>query len=266
MVGDLLIRGMIAGAVAGLLAFGIAKVFGEPQVDRAIAFEEQHAKSKAAEHQHGQAALGQQETAATEQHGDQEEELVSRAVQSTTGLFTAVLVYGAAMGGLFALAFAFLHGRVGDLSPRLLALLLAVGAFASIYYVPSLKYPANPPAIGEPATIAYRTGLFFLMILISLGGLVFAVATGRRLAEKYGGLNATLIGTGLFVAIIVIAQFVLPDINEVPADFPAVVLWKFRMTSLGMQVLMWTTLGLLFGVLAERLVEGRYRSVAKFAG
>jgi hypothetical protein len=91
MVRDLLIRGMIAGAVAGLLAFGIAKVFGEPQVDRAIAFEEQHAKAKAAEHQHGQAAIGQQETAAAEQHGDQEEELVSRAVQSTVGLFTAVL-------------------------------------------------------------------------------------------------------------------------------------------------------------------------------
>ena len=90
---------------------------------------------------------------------------------------------------------------------------------------------------------------------------MFAVATGRRLAEKYGGLNAALIGAGLFVAIIVIAQFVLPDISEIPADFPAVVLWKFRMTSLGMQALMWTTLGLLFGMLAERLVEGRYRSL-----
>ena len=101
MVRDLLIGGMLAGAVAGLLAFGIAKVFGEPQVDRAIAFEEQHAKVKTAEHQHDQTAPAQQETArAQEQHGDREEALVSRAVQSTTGLFTAVLVYGAAMGGL----------------------------------------------------------------------------------------------------------------------------------------------------------------------
>ena len=62
-------------------------------------------------------------------------------------------------------------------------------------------------------------------------------------------------------AIIVIAQLVLPDVNEVPADFPAVVLWRFRMASLGMQVLMWTTLGLVFGMLAERLLEGRYRSL-----
>jgi len=183
--------------------------------------------------------------------------LVSRAVQSTTGLLTAVIVYGSAMGGLFALTFAFLYGRLGDFSPRLLALLLALAAFVAIYYIPSLKYPANPPAIGEPATIGYRTGLFFLMISISLGGVVLAVATGRKLVKKYGDFNATLLGVGLFAAIIVIAQIILPDINEVPPDFPAVVLWKFRMTSLGMQAMMWTTLGLVFGTLAERVIPSR---------
>jgi predicted cobalt transporter CbtA len=254
MVRDLLIRGMIAGMVAGLLAFGVAKVSGEPQVDRAIAFEEAHSKSEPQAHTDMAGMAGPTQ-------GSGEEELVSRAVQSTTGLLTAVVVYGSAMGGLFAITFAFLYGRVGDIGPRMLALLLALAAFTVIYYMPSLKYPANPPAVGEPATIGYRTGLFFLMILISLGGLVFAVATGRRLAAKYGALNATLIGAGLFAAIIVIAQLVLPDVNEVPADFPAVVLWRFRMASLGMQVLMWTTLGLVFGRLAERLVEGRYRSL-----
>jgi predicted cobalt transporter CbtA len=263
IVRGLLIRGMIAGLVAGLLAFGIAQVFGEPQVDRAIAFEEQHAKAEAAEQHHDQSAADQHEMGAAkgDNHAGEKEELVSRRVQSTIGLLTAVVVYGAAMGGLFALAFAFLYGRVGDVSPRLLALLLAVAAFAAIYYVPSLKYPANPPAVGEPDTIAYRTGLFFLMMLISLGAVIFAVAAARRLAQQHGGLNATLAGAGLFIGVIVIAQLVLPDINEVPAEFPATVLWKFRMASLGPQALMWTTLGLLFGALAERVVVGRYESL-----
>jgi predicted cobalt transporter CbtA len=257
MVRDLLIRGMLAGLVAGLLAFGVAKVFGEPQVDRAIAFEEQHAQAETAAHQHDQAATARQESAAAHEHGAEEEGLVSREVQSTLGLLTAVIVYGAAMGGLFALAFASLYGRVGEVGPRLLALLLAVAAFAAIYYVPSLKYPANPPAVGDGATIGYRTGLFFLMVLISLGALVFAVATGRRLAERHGGLNGTLAGAGLFIAIIAIAQLVLPAIDEVPAEFPALVLWKFRMASLGLQALMWATLGLVFGVLAERRLKAR---------
>ena len=250
MVRDLLIRGMIAGFVAGLLCFGVAKVFGEPEVDRAIAFEEQHAATEPPAHtirRDGESQLPAHE------HGD--EELVSRAVQSTAGLLTAVAVYGAAMGGLFALAFAFLYGRVGDISPRLLTLLLALAAFVAVYYVPSLKYPANPPAVGEPDTIGLRTGLYLLMMLISLGAMVFSVALGRRLAARYGGINATLIGAGTFVAIIVVAQLVLPDINEVPADFPAGVLWQFRMASLLMQAVTWATLGLVFGFLADRLLN-----------
>ena len=43
MVGSLLVRGMLVGIIAGLLAFGFARVFGEPPVDHAIAFEEQQA-------------------------------------------------------------------------------------------------------------------------------------------------------------------------------------------------------------------------------
>jgi len=254
MVRDLLIRGMIAGFVAGLLCFGVAKLFGEPQVDRAIAFEESHAEAEAAPpaHDHGAVADASENGQSAHVHDHGEEELVSRGVQSTAGLLTATAVYGAAMGGLFALAFAFLYGRVGDFSPRALALLLALAAFAAVYYVPSLKYPANPPAVGEPSTISFRTGMYLLMMVISLGGTVFSVATAKRLAVRYGGLDAALIGAGLFIAIIVIAQVVLPDINEVPADFPATVLWKFRMASLGMQAVTWGAMGLVFGWLAER--------------
>jgi len=102
--GALLIRGMLVGVVAGLLAFGFAKLFGVPQVDFAIAFEEQV----------GQARGDAPET-----------EMVSRAVQTGIGLLTAAVVYGAALGGLFALVFAVAYGRIGRLSPRLTAALLA---------------------------------------------------------------------------------------------------------------------------------------------
>src|SRR6202000_895778 len=98
MVRTLLIWGMLVGIVAGLLAFGFAKVFGEPQVDRAIAFE------AAAEEHRDQATNASEET-------DPEPELVSRAVQSILGLLTGVVVYGAAIGGLFALVFAYATGR-----------------------------------------------------------------------------------------------------------------------------------------------------------
>src|ERR1700730_5666518 len=108
MVGNLLLRGMLVGVVAGTLAFCFAEIFGEPQVDRAIAFEEQTA----------QAAGGMQMP-----------ELVSRPVQSGIGLFTGVVVYGAAMGGLLALVFAYVQGRISHLRPRVTSVLLGLGAF-----------------------------------------------------------------------------------------------------------------------------------------
>ncbi|STR39209.1 cobalt transporter CbtA [Klebsiella michiganensis] len=39
MIGKLLFKGMMAGVLAGMVAFAFAHHFGEPQVDRAIGLE-----------------------------------------------------------------------------------------------------------------------------------------------------------------------------------------------------------------------------------
>src|SRR6185436_3466978 len=106
MIRALLIRGMLVGALAGLMSFAVARMIGEPQIDRAIAFEEQMAS---AGHQHADAATN---TMSMAPHSD--EELVSRSTQSGIGLLTALAVYGAAFGGVFAVVFAFVHGRFGQ--------------------------------------------------------------------------------------------------------------------------------------------------------
>ena len=62
------------------------------------------------------------------------------------------------MGALFAVSYALCLGRVGNLRPRTLALLVAAGGFVAIYLVPYIKYPANPPSIGHPETIRQRGG------------------------------------------------------------------------------------------------------------
>ena len=80
----------------------------------------------------------------------------------------------------------------------------------------------------------------------------------RQLSARHGIWNAVLIGGGVFIVIIAAAQYLLPDINEVPDGFPATLLWRFRMSALGMQAIMWTSLGLLFGWLAERSLRSRY--------
>jgi hypothetical protein len=236
---------MLAGVVAGLLAFGFARVFGEPQIDYAIAFEQQMEQ-----------AANAQAHAASAAH-EHEKELVSRKVQAGIGLLTAVVVYGAGIGGLFAIVFAFAYGRIGRLGPRATAALLAAGGFISIAVVPFLKYPANPPAVSNPDTLGSRTALFLIMIAISIAAITLAIGLARRLADRFGLWVSAAIGGVVFVAIIAVTQFVLPDMSEVPEQFSADALWRFRLASLGMQMLMWATLGLVFGAMAARVLEQR---------
>jgi len=233
MVGSLLLRGMLIGIVAGLIAFVFAYTFGEPLVDHAIAFEEQQA------------------AAANEAP---EPELVTRGEQATIGLLTGLVGYGAAVGGLFSLVFAFAYGRVGALGARATSALLALAAFVAVVLVPQMKYPANPPAVGSPETIGIRTGLFFIMLVLSLAAMAAAVALARRLWASHGGWNAALIAGAAFLVFIAIVQLAMPPINEVPENFSADVLWRFRITSVGIHVILWAVIGLAFGVFAEKRV------------
>jgi predicted cobalt transporter CbtA len=239
MVRSLLVRGMLVGIVAGLLSFVFLKVYGEPQVDVAIAFEEQMEAAKA--------------VVAGASSVDEGHELVSRHVQAGLGLFTAVMVYSVAFGGLFGLAFAFAYRRVpGVVTPQGVSLLLAAAGFVAVYLVPNLKYPANPPSVGNPETIGSRTTLYFMMIVISIAAMIGALSLKRLLAPRLGDWNSTLAVVAYYVVIVAVAGLLLPAVNEVPEMFPAVILWKFRIASIGAQFIMWMTLGLLFGALTQR--------------
>ncbi|EXL10029.1 CbtA family protein [Aquamicrobium defluvii] len=243
MVGNLLIRGMLVGILAGLFAFGFARVFGEPHIDSAIAYEEAMAEAS------GEAA-------------EEEEELVSRETQAGAGLLTGSVVYGAAIGGLFSLVFAYVYGRVTSFGPRATAGLLAVAAFIAVVLVPALKYPATPPAVGNPETIGERTELFFVMLVVSVIAAVVAVALARRLWSQLGGWNAGIAGALAFIVIIAIAQYALPTVNEIPDGYSADLLWRFRTSSLGMHAVLWAVIGLAFGAVAERALPAGARARA----
>jgi hypothetical protein len=208
------------GLLAGLRSFGFARIFGEPQVDRAIAFEKQMSRAK------GELP---------------EPQLISRETQAGLGLFTGVIVYSAAVGGLFfrsSSLSSMVASAASDLAPLRRSLLWA----ASLRSRSSdLKYPANPPSVGNPETIVLRTELFFVMLVISVVALVLGVALARRLRARYGAWNTTLISGATFFIVVAIVQYALPEINEVPEQFSAVVLWRFRVGALGVQGVPWTT-------------------------
>lgn len=237
--GSLLVRGLIVGLFAGLLAGTFATVMGEPRVDAAIAIEEANSSS-AHTHDHGDGT----EPAA------EEKPLVSRDGQKA-GLFLATSLYGVALGGLFAVGFTLLRRKLRTENDAYAALGLAAAGFIGIVLVPFLKYPPNPPAVGDPDTITRRTVTYLLTLVIGLLAVWAGVALSRW-AARYGDVARLAGGVIGFVVTIVAAYLILPRINEVPETFPATLLWQFRFASLGTQATLWLLLGFGYAATVDR--------------
>jgi uncharacterized membrane protein YidH (DUF202 family) len=244
MLRKLLICGLIAGGCGGLLATGFAKLAGEPAIDSSIAFEQAHLYP----HKARQAAMHHEALAP---------DPVSRSLQKSAGLLTAATVYGLSFGGMFALAFAFAYGRVGRASPRRTAYLLAAAGFTVVYLVPFVKYPASPPGATDAGTIGKRTALYVTMLAISVLAAVFAGRLRPALARRFDSHNANLVTALAFLFAVVAAGLALPGVHEIPKDFPATALWRFREASVGMQAVLWLTIGLAFAPTAQRVLNGQ---------
>jgi predicted cobalt transporter CbtA len=258
----LIARGLLAGAVGAVLAFLFARLCAEPVIGRAIAFEDGRTDAETA---HG-----------VHEHGA---ELFTRGVQANVGLGFGVLIFGVAMGALFGVLFCVVSARTKDIGPRALSVILATGAFGAVYLVPFVKYPPNPPAVGQADTIRDRTGWYLAMVLASVVAAIAAVWLARRLDARLGAWNGRLLATGAYVVAIAAVMVLLPSVDETPGPlrdasgaivypgFPADVLYEFRLVSLGTQLVLWAAIGVVFATLAGRLLGeraegGHARSVA----
>lgn len=252
---NILIRGLLAGFIAGLAAFCVGNLVGETQVDAAISVEESHAATEAPHED--------TDDEATAGHAHEEDgTVVSRTNQKTWGLATGTIASGTALGGLVALVAASLIGRIGKLTPRATTLLVALLGFTAVSFVPFLKYPATPPAVGNEDTIGSRTALFFSFMLISIVAAVAAVALTQRLLKTRGGFQAVLIAAAAYLLVVVVAGLVMPTVNEI-GDFPADTLWYFRRASLLTLGTMWAVLGVVLAALVGRLHEQETGTAAR---
>jgi Probable cobalt transporter subunit (CbtA) len=268
VVRALVLRGAAVGALAGLLAFVFARIFAEPVIQAAIDYESGRDGAKAAL----AAAAGQ-----VPDSGDPE--IFSRAVQGNLGIGAGMVLFGVAAGLFFAVAFCMAYGRTGSVRPRQLSLLVALGGFLTLYLVPFLKYPANPPSIGNPDTIRDRGALYLLMVVASVLFAVLAVRLGQKLQARLGTWNATLVAAAGFVVVTGALMMVLPALGQLSANvevsgslltetpqpllnsagvivfpgFDADLLYRFRLYSIGAQVILWSALGLGFAPLAARV-------------
>jgi hypothetical protein len=195
-------------------------------------------------------------------------ELFSRGIQSTVGMGFGVLLFSVALGALFAVVFAVAYGRVGNVSARVLSVLVAGAMLISLWIVPALKYPPNPPATSEDGTIFQRSMLYLLMVGLSAILMVAAVYLARQLTPKLGGWNATLVGSASYLVAVFVVMLILPTINETPGPmvndagvivfpgFPAVDFYEFRLYTFVTQLIIWTTIGLVFAASISKVLDG----------
>lgn len=240
-----LLRGLLAGLLAGLATFFVAFQVGETHVEAAISIEEAGSAAEA-EHTHGE---GEEDHA----HSDEEEgTVVSRHDQRTWGLLTGTVAVGVALGGVVALVAAGVAGRIGRLTPRQSTALVSVIGFASFALVPFLKYPATPPAVGDPDTIGARTGAYFGFVLASVVAAVLATALAVRLRRQLGTYAAVVTGVAAYLVVVVVTGQIFPVVNEI-GQFPADTLWYFRRASLITSATMWGVIGVVLTGLIGRL-------------
>jgi predicted cobalt transporter CbtA len=223
-----LCHGAFAGIVAGAAGAAALYFLVEPSIRAAIAIEE-----------------ATSEPAHVSGHTHASAELVTRGQQVVAGMLTAVIV-----GSLIGIAFALVHRCLGrriagrDLPGS--SMILAGLGFVSFTLAPAIVAPANPPAVGDPATVGSRTLVYLgtIVCAVALTTLVVAVSRVASLSSRHRALS----GAALAVVSVVVLKVALPDVSDpIPTSVPAGLIWEFRLGSLAALGSMWLVLAVVFG-------------------
>jgi predicted cobalt transporter CbtA len=226
--GSVVAGAVVIGVLAGLAAVLLLTVTGEPSIAEAIRIEQARADPVA----------------------DQEEPVVSRDVQEGVGLFGAYALSGAGFGLLFAAGF--VTARRGRPDPFRRALVVGAVLAGGMTVSPWLKYPPNPPAVGDPGTLARRQVWYVALVVLSLAVLAVAAHVSRRLrAAGWQEARRVACVTAVVVVPLGVAYAIFPPPPDLVA-VPATLLWRFRLASLGGNLALWAVLTLGFGLLASQ--------------
>ncbi len=219
-------HGTLAGLAGGIALAAVLYLLGEAPLGRAVAAEAASGAGTAAP-------------------------LFGRGAQQAGGGLAAVL-YGAALGAVFAVVFAAVRPRLRITGDWKSSMALAGVGLVTVFVVPFLHFPPNPPTVGDPETIGRRTLLF----VAALGWSVVATWATWRLWRALEGRSPALdvsrrapVTAVAYVALVAFGLALLPSTSEV-IELPAGLIWQFRLASLGGAVALWTVLGCTFGWLA----------------
>jgi predicted cobalt transporter CbtA len=222
-----LFSGVIAGIVLGLINQAVV----EPFIDRAISIETQQHIAK------GESI----DTAQQSQY----------RIWQKGGEVVAAAMYGISLSALFGIVFVYSIRSLPGFTNKKKALFLAAVMFFVIFLIPALKYPANPPAVGNPSTIYYREMLYVGFIAVS-GFSALALAFSYRRLEIYFPEKPIWLIVPLIYTVIMISAYIVFPPNPDKATIPTDLIISFRVASISTIGIFWGVLGIIVGVLWDK--------------
>ena len=192
---------------------------------------------------------------------------MSRFLIMKTGLFIILVLVSGCFAGLIhgginlAIVEPYLDQAIGIENQTLFArkvlpqgnnvkktLVLSGLMWFTIFVIPFLKYPANPPTVGETETVVLRSILFLSFIAISGLGAVGFYQVYKRLQNKK---ILAFVGYAAFISAVF---FIMPE-NPDEITAPMELVDGFRGASFVAVTVYWLTLGLILGGFIEKLQE-----------
>jgi predicted cobalt transporter CbtA len=218
--------GVIAGIILAFLNLGIV----EPYIDRAIGLEVAKQVSSGEKVNMG--------------------ELIDYRYWQKAGAFAGGAIYGAGLASLFGVIFVFARNKLPGKNNKRKALFLAAVMWCVLYFMVALKYPANPPAVGDPETIYYREVLYVVYIMISGFAALGLAVSWNRMPINPKKITIPLI----YAAIMVTAYLVMPP-NPDKIEISIDLIQTFRILSALTIGIFWAILGIVFGSLWDKFLS-----------
>jgi predicted cobalt transporter CbtA len=221
-----LFSGAIAGAILGI----INQIIVEPFIQQAIDIENQNA------------------IAAGELFNPSEH--VAYRIWQRGGEIAAGTVLGLSIGALFGIVFAYARSSLPGSNNKKKALILAGIMWFALFLVPAFKYPANPPAVGDPETIYYRQNLYLAFVAVSGFSALSLAFLYRKIGSPVQAKKAIL--PAAYVAIMAAAFVVMPA-NPDQISAPTDLVVNFRIASAFTMSVFWGLLGMVLGSFWDKL-------------
>ena len=130
------------------------------------------------------------------------------------GQVLAGAILGTSVGALFGIVFAYSRNALPGTHHVRKALALAGIMWFTVYFIPFLKYPANPPTVGDTETVVLRAVLYLSFIAISGFGAVGFYQLYKRLNKKI----VAFVGYAVFISVAFILMPPNPDEILAPMD------------------------------------------------